>query len=186
MDKLSEAFRARISNLAKDEAARAISFRAEVLARARAGDWYPLALYLRGRGAVTREVWSLVSEILLGKRRRPKGKIKKFATEHLKIDVATFVIEARFLEGEKNATKLAAKKFKKSERTILRYLAESKRWMDEIASRITESLPERESIGLELFHMFNKRVAKHRRVSTVPRYFGASMTPAHYATSGDI
>jgi integrase len=84
MDKLSK-LRARISDLAKEEVADAIKFRAEALAHARRGDWHPLALYLRGRGAVTREVRSLMSEILLGKH-RPKGKVSKYATEreHIK------------------------------------------------------------------------------------------------------
>jgi hypothetical protein len=136
MDKLSK-LRARISDLAKEEVADAIKFRAEVLAHARRGDWHPLALYLRGRGAVTREVRSLMSEILLGKH-RPKGKVRsKFATERLKIGVATFVLGKR-LRGEKNAVALAAKEFKKTERTILRYLAEGGKFADQVAIAFDE------------------------------------------------
>jgi hypothetical protein len=175
MDKLSK-LRARISDLAKEEVADAIKFRAEALAHARRGDWHPLALYLRGRGAVTREVRSLMSEILLGKH-RPKGKVSKYATERLKIEVAKFVLGKRFC-GEKKAVELAAKKFKKTDRTILRYLAEGGKFRDQVVSALEEPR------YIQRADVKDMMWQAHRGDKTMLN--DLMRTPEHHGSPGDI
>jgi hypothetical protein len=175
MDNLSK-LRMRISDLAKEDVADIIKFRAEVLAHARRGDWYPLALYLQGRGAVTREVRSLMSEILLGKH-RPKGKVSTFATERLKIEVAKFVFGKRF-EGEKKVVALAAKKFKKTDRTILRYLAESKKFADQVVSAFEEPRYIQRADLKDMIWQANK--GDKAMLNDMMR------TPEHHGSPGDI
>jgi hypothetical protein len=134
MDELRK-LRAEIQNEAKARAAGAIKFRAEALARAKAGDWEPLGWYLqtshlRRRGGVfTRDVRSFVCDVLLGKRRRPKS-TKKFATERRKREAAEFIIRKRFRAWIKEEDV-------KDGSTIHRGLdEESKNWAEELADRL--------------------------------------------------
>lgn|SRR5262245_8347279 len=99
--------------------------RNEFLRYALAGDWAPLAKYIRDGGRVTPRMRPFLADVLDGKKIRPRVKISRWATKRRNGEIAGFIFDARFRgEKEKEYSKAAEKKFGLTWRHIQKILAE--------------------------------------------------------------
>jgi hypothetical protein len=99
--------------------------RNEFLRYALAGDWAPLAKYIRDGGRVTPRMRPFLADVLDRKRPRPRVKISRWATRRRNGEIAGFIFDARFRgEKEKEYSKAAEKKFGLTWRHIQKIVAE--------------------------------------------------------------
>jgi hypothetical protein len=101
--------------------------RDEILRYALAGDWAPLAKYIRGGGRVTPKMRPFLADVLNGKRGRPSVKISRLATKKRNSEIARFILQARERgEKEKKYSEAAEKKFGRTWRHLQKILANEK------------------------------------------------------------
>jgi hypothetical protein len=145
----------------------------------------------RTRGGATGTRWPFTCEDEVRSRGRcghsyPRScsgstvKVSKFATEQLKIEVATFVARAMMIERKPKgqAVREATKEFRKTDRSILRYLAEGEKWADRIAAALDEPRDiERADIKYMMWQA-------HRGDKTM--LYDMMRTPEHHGSPGDI
>jgi hypothetical protein len=163
---------------AKAKAIHLIEDRAWALEHARAGDWDVLADYLQRGGLITREVRLFLCEVLWGAETRPRRKLSKLSTEQFRIDVATFILDEKLTRKITltEAVKLAAKKFGRDRRQILRYWKEKKEIAPHaLAAYETSEDPRVSAFAEEAWRLFDFKTG-------MPRYVGVYSTPEHFMT----
>src|SRR5262245_58942678 len=102
--------------------------RNEIVQYARAGDWIPLAKYIRGDGRITPQMRSFLADVLEGNERRPPRNTSRLATQKRNAEIARFILEAQERgEKEKEYSEAAEKKFGRTWRHLQKILAEQKR-----------------------------------------------------------
>jgi hypothetical protein len=112
--------------------------RDRVLRYAEAGDWKPMADYIRNGRRVTIQMRPFLADVLDGKRKRPAKKISAAETERRNLDLAAFVGNARSW-GEKDIARQAEEKFGRTWRNLQKILASLKK--DPNAARLLARTP---------------------------------------------
>jgi hypothetical protein len=147
--------------------------RDKVLRYAEAGDWTPLADYVRKGGRVTIQMRPFLADVLDGKRKRPAKKISAAETERRNLDLAAFVGNARD-RGEKDIARRAEEKFGRTWRNLQKILASLKK--DPNAALFLTPSPHgriRKTVCLEWPHPANQWVRE--RGPGVTRYYLSDM-----------
>jgi hypothetical protein len=88
---------------------------------ARAGDWESLAQHIESGGLITDDLRALLTQILRGELRRPKGRpqSKETAEEHLNMAIAVAQLQTEGVPTESAVAEIA-QKFRADPRTVYR------------------------------------------------------------------
>src|SRR5262249_34219139 len=144
------------------------SSRDEALRYAAAGDWAPLAKYIRNGGRVTPQMRPFLADVLDRTGPRPRGKVRKLAAERKKTEITLFILqERRRGRKEKEYSEAAEKKFGRTWRHLQKIFAERKRaGKAELTTRLDHLLLDLESLWGKLgINTSNKDANRERYIA---------------------